>query len=102
MSSWKKLVGKKLIWAGIDPDTEKTYLLFESKEAVAFDEGFLLEDATSTMQIILSENLSLAENVVELKKIMEENHGASEPGVSEEAVPAASGEGSTGGEDSVG
>jgi hypothetical protein len=85
----KKLVGKRLLWIGNDPENGFTYLLFEDMNAFAIEGGEMIQNGSDVMNKILKENISEAENVVSLKNIMEKSNGT-QPTVSKEASGAPS------------
>jgi len=83
ISQLKGLVGKKLLWVGRDPETGFNYLLFDDMAAVCVDDYNVVSEASPVMIKILGENLADAQNVVDLKAIMEKQNGT-QPTVSKE------------------
>ena len=102
ISGLKKLVGTKLLWVGTDPGNGFTYFLFDNMAAVATTSDCeLLPDGSGVMKNILTENIFAAENVVELKTIMEKNDVA-KPAAPQEASRAPSPPNGGGGADPIG
>ena len=79
----KNLVGKKLLWAGTDPQNGSIYFLFEGNQGISLEDVKEVVDAKATMQSLLDENLFTAENFVALKKIVGDSKNGNVPGVTQ-------------------
>lgn len=86
----KKLIGRKLLWVGTDPQNGEIYFLFEGNQGISTDEVKEIVDANTTMRSFLNENIFTAENFVALKKIIGDSKSGNVPGIAETPGPAVS------------
>jgi hypothetical protein len=70
ISDLKSLVGKKLIWCGIDE--EAFFLLFEGFSMISITDWTRLTDSRLVLEAILKDNLENAQSILALKKLLEE------------------------------
>ena len=70
ISDLKRLVGKKLIWVGMDE--EAFFFLFEGFQMISITDWTEIKDSKEALQAILIDNLESAKSIMDLKKLLEE------------------------------
>lgn len=62
------IVGKKIVWAGYDDESDDFYLLLEDMSGISFLEFSEIANGPQFVETFLSQKLSLAESVMSLKQ----------------------------------
>lgn len=73
MTQLKDMIGKKLLWAGVDPATDLMCFLFENGKGFTMDmEGiFMLESAEETCRKIMEETRDATDSATRLRLCLE-------------------------------
>ena len=75
----ESLIGKKLVWIGMDKESERTYLFFEGMQAIAVDDIASVEDGEEIAKNIVGAGYSQAASIMKLKEVLDAATPVNEP-----------------------